>query len=466
MKNLTLKNIAKACNGTLYNYYPEQDKEVSGVVLDSRQVEEGYLFIATKGEKVDGHVFIGQVFAKGAAGVVCEKEPGEGTGTFILVEDSFQALKDIAGFYRENLALPVIGITGSVGKTSTKEFVASVLETKYNVLKTAGNFNNEIGLPLTVLKIREEHEAAVLEMGISDFGEMHRLSRIARPNICVLTNIGQCHLENLKSREGILKAKSEIFDFMDEDGAVCLNGDDDMLRTIESVRGRKPVTFGMTAENMVYGDEIENKGLLGSSANIHMGDKAFCAEIPLPGEHMVYNALAAASVGSLMGLTEEEIAKGIRSVKPVGGRSNRMQLKDKIVIDDCYNANPVSMCAALDLLSTAPGRKVALLGDMFELGEKEREMHFQVGVYAAKLGIDVIVCIGDLAKDMYEGVCEGVKEPEATGTGNRAGSYVHYFSQKREFMEKWKDIGKEGDTVLVKASHGMAFEEIVKMLAG
>ncbi len=379
MKNLTLKNIAKACNGKLYNYYPEQDKEVSGVVLDSRQIEEGYLFIATKGENVDGHSFIGQVFAKGAAGVVCEKEPDEGAGTFILVENSFQALKDIAGFYRENLTLPVIGITGSVGKTSTKEFVASVLETKYNVLKTAGNFNNEIGLPLTVLKIREEHEAAVLEMGISDFGEMHRLSRIARPNICVLTNIGQCHLENLKSREGILKAKSEIFDFMDEDGAVCLNGDDDMLRTIESVRGRKPVTFGMTAENMVYGDEIENRGLLGSSASIHLGDKSFCAEIPLPGEHMVYNALAAASVGSLMGLTEEEIVKGIRAVKPVGGRSNRMQLKDKIVIDDCYNANPVSMCAALDLLSTAPGRKVALLGDMFELGEKEREMHSQVG---------------------------------------------------------------------------------------
>lgn len=466
MKNLTLKNIAKACNGTLYNYYPEQDKEVSGVVLDSRQIEEGYLFIATKGEKVDGHSFIGQVFAKGAAGVVCEKEPDEGAGTFILVEDSFQALKDIAGFYRENLTLPVVGITGSVGKTSTKEFVASVLETKYNVLKTAGNFNNEIGLPLTVLKIRKEHEAAVLEMGISDFGEMHRLSRIARPNICVLTNIGQCHLENLKSREGILKAKSEIFDFMAENGAVCLNGDDDMLRTIESVRGRKPVTFGMTAENMVYGDEIENRGLLGSSASIHLGDKSFCAEIPLPGEHMVYNALAAASVGSLLGLTEEEIAKGIRAVKPVGGRSNRMQLKDKIVIDDCYNANPVSMCAALDLLSTAPGRKVALLGDMFELGEKEREMHFQVGAYAAKLGIDVIVCIGDLAKDMYEGACESVKEPEAMGTGNRAGSRVHYFSQKREFMEKWKDIGKEGDTVLVKASHGMAFEEIVKMLAG
>ncbi len=465
MKNLTLKNIAKACNGKLYNYYPEQDKEVSGVVLDSRQIEEGYLFIATKGEKVDGHSFIGQVFAKGAAGVVCEKEPDEGAGTFILVENSFQALKDIAGFYRENLTLPVIGITGSVGKTSTKEFVASVLETKYNVLKTAGNFNNEIGLPLTVLKIREEHEAAVLEMGISDFGEMHRLSRIARPNICVLTNIGQCHLENLKSREGILKAKSEIFDFMDEDGAVCLNGDDDMLRTIESVRGRKPVTFGMTAENMVYGDEIENRGLLGSSASIHLGDKSFCAEIPLPGEHMVYNALAAASVGSLMGLTEEEIVKGIRAVKPVGGRSNRMQLKDKIVIDDCYNANPVSMCAALDLLSTAPGRKVALLGDMFELGEKEREMHSQVGAYAAKLDIDVIVCIGDLAKDMYEGACEGVKESEAKGTGSRAGSHVHYFSQKGEFMEKWKDIGKEGDTVLVKASHGMAFEEIVKMLA-
>lgn len=462
MKNLTLKNIAEACRGVLCHYEPEKDREVFGVVLDSRQAEENYLFIATKGERVDGHSFIGQVFAKGAAGVVCEKEPENPAGAFILVEDSFRALKDIARFYRQNLTLTVVGITGSVGKTSTKEFVASVLAEKYKVLKTEGNFNNEVGLPLTVLKIRDEHEAAVLEMGISDFGEMHRLSEIARPDICVLTNIGQCHLENLKSREGILKAKSEIFDFMSENGAVCLNGDDDMLRTIEMVNGRKPLAFGRSEENAVYADGIENRGLFGSRADIHIGGKIIHAEIPLPGEHMIYNALAAVAAGSFMGLTEEEMARGIAAVKPVGGRSHIMCLKDKTVIDDCYNANPVSMCSALDLLSTALTRKVAVLGDMFELGEKEKEMHRKVGAYAAKLGIDVIICIGRLAGEMYDGACRMAEEMANAGTGG-AGKSICYFSGKDEFMEKWKDMIKEGDTVLVKASHGMAFEVIVKM---
>ncbi len=462
MKNLTLKKIADACNGRLCNYCPEKDKEVSGVELDSRKVQENYLFIATRGERTDGHNFIGQAFLKGAAGVICEKEPEEGIGVYILVKDSFQALKDIACFYRDGLDIVVVGVTGSVGKTSTKEFIASVLETRYRVLKTEGNFNNEIGLPLTILKIREDHEAAVLEMGISDFGEMHRLSRMARPDICVLTNIGQCHLENLKSREGILKAKSEIFDFMREDGAICLNGDDDMLRTLKAVKGKKPMTFGMAAQNTVYADGVKNKGLFGCEADIHVGEESFHVEIPLPGEHMVYNALAAALTGSLMKLTGEEIIEGIGAVKPVGGRSNIMRLEDKTVIDDCYNANPVSMCAALDLLSTAVTRKVAVLGDMFELGEEEKEMHDKVGAYAAGLGIDVIICIGKLAEHMYKGACR-VMDGKDPGEWKRS---VHYFPGKEGFMEKQEELIKEGDTILVKASHGMKFEKLIAMFTG
>ncbi len=457
MKNLTLKKIAEACNGRLYHYCPEKDKEVSGVELDSRKVKENFLFIAAKGERTDGHNFIGEVFSKGAAGVICEKEPEGENGVCILVKDSFQALKDIASFYRQGLDITIVGITGSVGKTSTKEFIASVLETKYSVLKTEGNFNNEIGLPLTVLKIRENHEAAVLEMGISDFGEMHRLSRIARPDICVLTNIGQCHLENLKSREGILKAKSEIFDFMKEDGTACLNGDDGMLRTVKTVKGKAPLTFGMAEDHTVYADRIEKKGLFGSEADFHVGGEVFHVGIPLPGEHMIYNALAAALTGSVMKLTKEEIIEGIESVKPVGGRSNLMRLGDKTVIDDCYNANPVSMCAALDLLSTALTRKVAVLGDMFELGEKEKEMHDKVGAYAAGLGIDVIICIGKLAGNIYEGAYRTMKG-QASGKGE-----IYYFPSKEEFMEKQMVMIKEGDTILVKASHGMEFEKIIAM---
>lgn len=462
MKNLTLHNIAEACKGKLVCRRAvsedAMDREVAGVVLDSRQVEKDYLFIATKGERVDGHSFIPQVLEKGATGVICEKIPEDTDGCFILVEDSFQALKDVARFYREQLDITVVGITGSVGKTSTKEFIASVLAVKYEVLKTEGNFNNEVGLPLTILKIRDGHEVAVVEMGISDFGEMHRLSEIAKPDVCVLTNIGQCHLENLKSRQGILKAKTEIFDFMKEDGLVCINGDDDMLETIEEVRGRKPMTFGLKESNRVYADEIENKGLFGSSARVHIDDADFAVQIPLPGEHMVYNALAAACVGSLLGLTTEEIAQGVGEVQPVGGRSHIMRMEERVIIDDCYNANPVSMCAALDLLATALTRKVAVMGDMFELGEKENEMHARVGAYAVEKGIDVIVCIGGLSEHMYQAACQKAEE------SGQSKENIYYFAQKKDFLEKYEELLKIGDTVLIKASHGMAFEEIVKEL--
>lgn len=464
MKNLTLHKIAEACGGKLFGCDGETDKEVSGVVLDSRLVEENFLFVAAKGERVDGHDFISQVMDNKAAGVVCERVPKEVDGPYILVKDSFQALKDIAEFYRKQLDIKVVGITGSVGKTSTKEFIASVLAEKYQVLKTEGNYNNEIGLPLTVLKIRKHHQAAVLEMGISDFGEMHRLSKIARPDICLLTNIGECHLENLKSREGILQAKTEIFDFMQEDGAICANGDDDMLRRIEemnghkALKGRKPIYFGLNESNPVYADEIENKGLFGSSAKIHMENGEFTAEIPLPGGHMVYNALAAACVGSLLGLSRAQIREGIAKVKPLGGRSNIIRLPERVVIDDCYNANPVSMCAALDLLEAALTRRVAVMGDMFELGDNKERMHAKVGAYAVEKGIEVIVCIGELSINMYDSAGEAMQE------AGRENTELYYFPGKKEFLEKMSGILRKGDTVLVKASHGMAFEEIVKAL--
>ena len=228
MKGMSIQAIAGVCNGIVYDGKGKiMDEsascllqEVKGAELDSRKLQEGYLFIATKGERVDGHSFIGQAFEKGCYAVVCERLPENAEGLCIVVEDSFKALQDIAAYYREQLDIKVVGITGSVGKTSTKEAIASVLSEKYSVLKTEGNFNNEIGLPLTVLKIRDEHDVAVLEMGINHFGEMHRLSRIAKPDVCVITNIGQCHLEFLIDRDGILRAKSEIFDYMNPDGVV------------------------------------------------------------------------------------------------------------------------------------------------------------------------------------------------------------------------------------------------------
>jgi UDP-N-acetylmuramoyl-tripeptide--D-alanyl-D-alanine ligase len=462
MKNMTLENLAKAVNGELFNNQngkTDEKAEASGVVIDSRQVSENYIFIATKGERVDGHDFIDSAFEKGALGVICEKVPANPKGAYILVKDSFQALKDVAEFYRSQLDIKVVGITGSVGKTSTKEFVASVLSKEFNVLKTAGNFNNEVGLPLTVLKIRSDCQVAVLEMGISDFGEMHRLSRIAKPDVCLITNIGQCHLENLGTRDGILKAKSEIFDFMQENGAVCLNGDDDKLSGISEVKGVKPIFFGKSNRNDVYVTDYENLGLEGSRACIQIGDKAnFETVIPLPGEHMLYNALAATAVGNYFGLSIEKINEGIRDVEPVGGRSHVINTGKITLIDDCYNANPVSMKSAIDLMSItkskSKSRKIAILGDMFELGENEAELHYEVGEYAASQNLDTIVCIGKLCANMYQG---------AQNAANSA-TKAYYFENKEQFLAKKEELIREGDIVLVKASHGMHFEEIISQL--
>ncbi len=458
MKNMTLTNIAKACGGRLYpDDNPQQ--EALGLVMDSRLIQKDYIFLASVGERVDGHSFIDEVFDKGALAVICEKAPINPMGPYILVDSSLQALKDIAAWYRTQLDIKVIGITGSVGKTSTKEFISSVLAQKFKVLKTEGNYNNEIGLPLTLLKITEEHEVAVLEMGISNFGEMHRLSRIARPDICVLTNIGQCHLENLGSRQGILKAKSEIFDFMSENGFVCVNGDDDMLVTLQEVKNRRPIRFGLHQENDIFASDMINKGLFGSCCSIHAGNNTFMAEIPLPGSHMVLNALAATAVGTLLEVTPDRIAYGIKAVKPVGGRSNIIRLEHYTVIDDCYNANPVSMKAALDLLSMADTRKVALLGDMGELGTNEASLHREVGDYAVLSGVDLLVCIGQLSRNMYESANTAIKK--ASGSKRQE---VLFFETRQELMDTLPDILKEGDTILVKASHFMGFEQVVNAI--
>lgn len=452
MKNLTLENISRVCKGKLFGKNIP-NTEAACVVIDSRKIEPGGIFIATKGERADGHDFIPKVAEAGALGIICEKMLYECRVPFILVENSFQALKDIAEFYREQLTLPVVGITGSVGKTSTKEMIAGVLSRQFKVWKTEGNFNNEIGLPLTVLGIRKEHQAAVLEMGISDFGEMHRLSKIAKPDICVMTNIGQCHLENLGSREGILKAKSEIFDFMNPKGRVIVNGDDDLLCGLKKRGAGKVIHFGLQPGNDVFASDVMSRGLLGTQAVIHMDLEVFPVEIPLPGAHMVYNALAAAAVGKYLGLNREQIREGIAEVKAVGGRSNVLALQEYTVIDDCYNANPVSMKAAIDLLAMALGRKVAVLGDMFELGGKEEEMHAQVGAYAADKGIDMIICVGRLSRFMYE---------EAAKTGSRSRAF--YFETREEMQSKLKHMLQPGDNVLVKASHGMQFEKVVEYL--
>ncbi len=455
MKEMTLEHIAQACRGTYVGDPAKQQTEVAGVTIDSREAGEGCLFIPIKGARADGHDFIPQVIDKGAAAVLSEKELSDCAAPYIRVASSEQALKDIAEYYRSCLTIPIVGITGSVGKTSTKEMIASVLSQKYCVLKTKGNFNNEIGLPLTLLRIRGEHQAAVVEMGISDFGEMHRLAKMARPDICVITNIGICHLENLKTRDGILQAKSEIFDYLKPEGHIVLNGEDDKLSTIEEVSGICPVFYGFRQGEsdigkQIYADQVENCGLKGVKAQIHTPKGTIAVHIPIPGEHNVYNAMAAAGVGLCLGMGLSEIQAGIEHAETIGGRSNLMEIGDMIVIDDCYNANPVSMRASLDVLAYGLGRKVAVLGDMGELGENEKHLHYGVGEYAASKQVDAIFCAGALSGEMAKGATEaGAKQ-------------VFHFETREEMVAHLLGYLQKGDTVLVKASHFMEFPKVVE----
>lgn len=461
MKNMTLSNIAKACQGSYVGPEEKKNAKVNAISIDSRKIGEGDLFIATKGERVDGHSFIGQVMKKGALCVISEKElsetdfPDEAQMCYIRVTDSFQAIKDIAAFYRQQFTIPVVGITGSVGKTSTKEMIAGVLSAKYNVLKTDGNFNNEVGLPLTIFRIRKEHEVAVLEMGISDFGEMSRLTAIAKPDICVITNIGQCHLENLGTRDGILKAKTEIFEGLSKDGSAVLNGADDKLITVKEVHGKKPLLFD---SEDCYATDVVSKGIFGTDCILHLEGEEIKAEISVPGVHQVANALAAVRVAKLLGLTKEEMEKGIANVQAIGGRNHIIKGEKVTIIDDCYNANPVSMKAGIDLLDLAIGRKVAILGDMFELGENSDMLHKGVGEHAARSRCDVMICIGENAKWISKGATEKAKE-----IGNK-GIEIYHFDDKEAFLAKKDEMIQKDDTILLKASHGMHFETMIERL--
>ena len=453
MKNMTLENIAKACGGTYHGMEADRIKEICDITTDSRQARAGSLFVAIKGERVDAHRFIPAVFEQGALCVLCEDAPAEPKGAYIQVGSTLQAVKDIAEFYRQQLDIKVVGITGSVGKTSTKEIIASVLSEKFQVLKTLGNFNNELGLPLTIFRLREGDEVAVLEMGINHFGEMHRLSKVARPDVCVITNIGQCHLEFLGDRDGVLRAKSEIFDFVAPDGNIILNGDDDKLATLREIKGIKPIFFGNESGRAIYATDIRSAGIKGVWCNIHVGEECFEVMVPIPGYHMVLNALAATAVGRSLGMTNEEIKRGIEKLESLSGRFHIIEANGITVVDDCYNANPVSMKASLKVLNDAETRKTAILGDMGELGEEERQLHEEVGAYLGTLDIQTAVCIGPLAAHLAE-AAKKVKPQMQIFT---AGSV-------EEAMEHLSEWICKGDTILVKASHFMHFEKIVDAL--
>lgn len=449
MKAIQIDDVVTATKGRLFG---EAHGTVTMVTMDSRKVKKGALFVAIKGERVDGHDFIREVFEKGASCVLCTHVPKGVSGCCVVVEDSVKGLQDLATWYRKALQVTVVGITGSVGKTSTKEMVAGVLSAHFKVQKTIGNYNNEIGLPLTVLDLEEDTEVSVLEMGISDFGEMRVLTNVANPDICVITNIGQSHLENLGTRDGILKAKTEIFENRNPKGPVFLNGDDDKLCTVKDVDGTKTTFYGFGRDNYAHPENVKSLGLGGTEMTIVLGSERFDAKITMIGNHMVANACVAAAIGKHLGMSNEEIARGLLACETISGRSNLIPLRGGYIIDDCYNAAPTSMRAAIDTLALASGRKIAILGDMFELGKDEVKMHAEIGTYATTKEIDLLMCVGKLSRAMYDAAASSMRERTV------------YFEDVEALLGKISSYVQEKDNILVKASNGMHFSKIVDTL--
>lgn len=446
--DFTIREIMVAANGSFTGDCTLLDERITTTVIDSRKAVPGSLFVAIKGENTDGYNYIPAAVENGALCAVTNRAYED--YPCIVVNDPVEALQNIARAYRKKLNITVIGITGSVGKTTTKEIVASVLEQKYKVVKTEGNFNNGIGLPLTVMSILPDTEIAVVEMGMNHLGEMRLLSSIAHPNMCIMTNIGISHIENLGSRENILKAKSEIFEYMSRTARCILNGDDDMLKTLERPNR---CDYGFNSDNDIYIESFYEHGFDGTDFEVAMFGEKYNCHINVPGRHVLFAAMAAMAAGSWLGLTHSQIEEGIAKAKSIGGRVNVIKTPKYTLIDDCYNAAPQSMMSGIDLLVKSDGypRSVAIFGDMGELGAEGEYLHKSVGEYAAKSKVSLLIAIGNLSKEIFRGAVE---------TGGNA----LWFQTKEEFLEKANEILREGDAVLIKASHFMDFAKIVDVL--
>ena len=420
-------------------------EEITAITTDSRTLTPGCLFAAIPGTRVDGHDFIPAAAAGGAACVLCNRF-SETPVPQIRVPDTQAALRQIAAYYRSRYAIPVVGVTGSVGKTTAKEMIWAVLSQRFRTLKTVKNHNNELGVPLTLFRLRREHEAAVVEMGISGFGEMTRLTDMVRPDIAVFTLVGDAHLEFLGDRPGVLRAKGEIVHGMGPDGVVIANGDDELLRAHDF--GRRTVLFGTGEYCDIRAVDIVEDGVRGIACTLAAGRRRIPVRIPALGRYMVYAALMGAAVGLELGLTDEEIRAGIAQYEPVGSRGRVLQTGRITILDDCYNANPTSMKSALDSLGSLPGRHVAVLGDMLELGENSPALHREVGRYAHAQGVAVIAC-GPLSKHIAEG----------------AGADARWFPDVDSMTAALPALLRDGDAVLIKASHTMGFERVTAALS-
>ncbi len=447
MKSISLQTVAEWVGGRLCG----ENKEINNVSIDSRTVDASTLFIAIKGDRFDAHDFVKDVEKSGAAAVMCHREV-ECNLPVIYVDDTKKAFVELAKNYRKSFdGLKVIGLTGSVGKTTTKEMTYEVVSRKYRAIKTEGNLNNDIGLPKTLLRLESDTQAAVIEMGMSAFGEISLLTKACLPDIGIITNIGVSHIEHLGSRDGILKAKLEILDGMKKGSPLILNGDNDKLSTVKN-DDYKLIFFGIENENAdVRAFDIKENG-----SNTEFFVKAYSktqkVTIPTVGIHNVYDALAAYTVGLLLGLSTEEIAKALENYTPSGMRQRLKEVNGVKIIEDCYNASPDSQRAALNVLSDMnAGRKIAVLGDMLELGDYSETAHREVGKYAAEKKIDVLYAFGEQSKYIAQEAKKGVEK-------------VLWFDDKAQLAKTLVQDVKSGDCVLFKASRGMKLEEIIEKL--
>lgn len=446
MEAFKLKEIAAACGCET-----ALDGEITKISIDSRDVDENTLFVAIKGARFDANDFVGEVLEKGAMAVVCSRFEGSDRRV-MLVEDTGKALLDIARCYRKHFNIPVIALTGSVGKTTTKGMVFSVVNKKYNALRTIGNLNNEIGVPRTLFNLECSHEAAVIEMGMNHFGEISRLSKTALPDIGIITNVGTAHIENLGSREGILKAKCEILDGMEDNAPLIINGDNDMLADLGDL-SRPVYRFGIDGEKLYMRAVDIEEDADGSRFTAVCGDERERVTVCEVGRHNVYNALCAMCAGKLLGYTLKEAAEGVAEFVPEGMRQKITRVKDYVFIEDCYNANPDSMHAAISTLNTVKTtRSAAVLSDMLELGAHSDDAHRETGAFAACSGTDAVFTFGEAARLISEAAAaQGVEE-------------ARHFANKDELTRFLKEYLKPGDTVLFKGSRSMKTEEIFQTL--
>ena len=441
MKGITLEKAARLCKGTLVGA-DAPERELGQVVIDSRLIQAGDLFVAFKGERVDGHDFIARALEAGAGCCLTERLPEGVTGPCILVDDVQTALEEIAAGYRETLSLPILGITGSVGKTSAKECVSSVLSQRLKVLKTEGNLNNQIGVPMTLSRIGPEHQAAVVEMGINGFGQMRQLARMVRPTIGLFTVIGHAHLEFLHDLDGVLQAKTEMLEFLPPDGLVILNGDDPLLRRYPC--SIKKMYFGLSEGCQVRALDVKTDPEGRSSCTIWYQQRGFRVSIPAFGKHMIYAALEGAAAGFALGLSDEEIIAGIEAYEPVGRRSAVTDTGKVLLIDDCYNANPDSVKSGIDSMAALGRRRVCILGDMLELGDLAPELHREIGRYAEEKGVELVLSCGQFGDEIVSG----------------AGASGRVFDTAEQLIAALPGLLQPGDAVLVKASRGARFERI------